>query len=176
VWATSEAFAGRAAAAVERALRRPRSARAAAAEVAEMRALMRKERPAQGPWDLKLTAGGLVDVEFAAQYLQLAFAADGGPLRANTSEALEALQAAGAAEEASLDALLRAFRLQQNLSQVLRLAFDGPHDPRAEPAAFRRLLAKAGGARNWPSLRADLRRSQDAARAAFAAVLKAARP
>ena len=31
---------------------------------------MARERPPKGEWDLKLSPGGLVDIEFAAQYLQ----------------------------------------------------------------------------------------------------------
>jgi glutamate-ammonia-ligase adenylyltransferase len=173
VWASTSAFAARVDAAVERALRRPRSLRRTSADVLAMRALMRKERPAQGPWDLKLTAGGLVDIEFAAQFLQLVAAANGGPLKTNTADALEALAAAGAADPSLLRALHDAWRLQQDLSQVLRLAFDGPQDPADEPLPFRRLLAKAAGFRSWPMLRAELRRSQDTARAAFASVLRA---
>ena len=41
-------------------------------DLREMRALMTRERPAAGAWDLKLSPGGLVDIEFAAQFLQLA--------------------------------------------------------------------------------------------------------
>ena len=78
VWATSPGYAATAAEAVESALRRPRDAVAVAADVAAMRALMARERPADGPWDMKLSDGGLVDIEFAAQHLQLVHAADGG--------------------------------------------------------------------------------------------------
>ena len=69
----------------------PRDLAEAAHDVVEMRGLMTRERPAAGFWDLKLSPGGLVDIEFCAQFLQLAGAADGGPLRQNTAEALTAL-------------------------------------------------------------------------------------
>src|SRR6185436_9144161 len=94
-WATSPGFAAEAAAAIEGALRRPRNRAKLAHDVREMRDLMARERPPKGDWDLKLGEGGLVDIEFAAQFLQLAHAADGGPLRQNTGEALAALRAAG---------------------------------------------------------------------------------
>ena len=42
------------------------------ADVAAMRALMARERPPSGVWDLKLAPGGLVDAEFTAQTLALA--------------------------------------------------------------------------------------------------------
>ncbi len=72
VWASSPAFKVRAEAAIEAALRRPRDAKKTAADVIEMRELMERERPGKGDWDLKLDPGGLVDIEFAAQFLQLA--------------------------------------------------------------------------------------------------------
>src|SRR6204780_1971547 len=45
-----------------------------ARETRAMRALIAREKGDSDPWDLKLAAGGLVDIEFVAQYLQLAFA------------------------------------------------------------------------------------------------------
>ncbi|HEX2561350.1 MAG TPA: glutamine-synthetase adenylyltransferase, partial [Phenylobacterium sp.] len=95
VWASSEAFAEDAAGAIEQALRRPREAKRIAGDVREMRELLERERPPKHDWDLKLSPGGLVDVEFAAQHLQLVHAADGGPLRQNTAEALAAFREAG---------------------------------------------------------------------------------
>jgi glutamate-ammonia-ligase adenylyltransferase len=65
---------------------------------------MERERPPSGPWDLKLSPGGLVDIEFAAQHLQLTHAAGGGPLRPNTAEALAELRDRGMADDAALAA------------------------------------------------------------------------
>ena len=45
-----------------------------ARETLAMRALIAREKGDSGVWDLKLAAGGLLDIEFVAQYLQLAFA------------------------------------------------------------------------------------------------------
>ena len=39
-----------------------------------MRALIAREKGDSDPWDLKLAAGGLIDIEFVAQFVQLAFA------------------------------------------------------------------------------------------------------
>ena len=171
VWSSSPALAADVAAAVERALRRPRDPAATAADVRDMRALMARERPPRGPWDLKLAPGGLVDVEFAAQLLQLQGAAAGGPLRANTGEALAALAATAAAPPDPLAALAHAWRLQGALSQVLRLALAETGDPAAQPARLRALLARTGGAQNWEALQAALTEAQTAARAASARVL-----
>ena len=56
---------------VERVVSRERDRAATAREVREMRALMDAERGASGPFDVKLRPGGLVDLEFAAQFALL---------------------------------------------------------------------------------------------------------
>jgi len=171
VWATSEAFAAQAQAAIEAALRRPRDRAGTVREVREMRELMARERPPKGDWDLKLGPGGLVDIEFAAQFLQLAHAAGGGPLKPNTAQALAAIGAAGLAPARPLADLERAWRLQQDLTQLLKVALEDGADPAAEPAAFRKLLARAGGARDFRQLRSALEKAQAAAHTAYEAVV-----
>jgi glutamate-ammonia-ligase adenylyltransferase len=170
-WATSPAFAAKVAAAIEASLRRPRDPIATARDVKDMRALMARERPPAGFWDIKLVPGGLVDIEFAAQYLQIVHAAEGGPLVAHTAEALEAMREAGLADPAPVNALIQAWRLQQNLSQVLKVALADDADPVGEPKRLQTVLARAGAARDLPSLRAKLQRARDRAHAAYEAIL-----
>jgi glutamate-ammonia-ligase adenylyltransferase len=172
VWASSAAFAHQATEAIEGVLRRPRDAAAVARDVLDMRALMAEERPPHGFWDLKLGEGGLVDMEFCAQHLQLVHAAEGGPLRQNTGESLAALAMAYPARAVMLEGVLRAWRLQQHLSQLLKIALDEGDSPEDEPPAFKTLLAKAGGARAFSILKTRLAASRKAAHAAFAAVVK----
>ena len=167
VWASSPTFAHEAEQAIERALRRPRDPARTARDVSDMRALMARERPPSGVWDMKLSPGGLVDIEFCAQYLQLIGGARGGPLRQNTGEALAGLMTAAPERRVALEALNAAWRLQQSLSQLLKIALEDGADPADEPAAFRALLAKAGGARGFPSLKAKLAGARAAAQDAF---------
>ncbi|MDB5496399.1 MAG: glutamate-ammonia-ligase adenylyltransferase [Phenylobacterium sp.] len=171
VWATSDAFAGAAQAAIDAALRRPRDRAATARHVREMRELMARERPPKGDWDLKLIPGGLVDIEFAAQFLQLAHAADGGPMAPNTADALAAFRDAGLAAAKPLADLERAWRLQQNLTQLLKVALEDGANPEREPAAFRALLARAGGVRDFRQLRAALKTERSAARRAYETIV-----
>ncbi len=167
VWSSDEDFGQRVGQAVERALRRPRDAAATAAEVRAMRSLMERERPASGFWDLKLAPGGLVDAEFAAQYLQIIHASRGGPLRANTVDSLNAMAAAGLADAGDLAALSEAWALQQGLSQLLRAALDERQGAEDEPDAFKQLLATAGGAEDFEALKRNLETVRAAARSAF---------
>jgi glutamate-ammonia-ligase adenylyltransferase len=171
VWASEGAFANEIDAAIEAALRRPRPARAVAKDVREMRALLERERPPSGFWDVKLSKGGLVDVEFTAQYLQLAHAADAGPLRASTVEALKAFGESGLIDPARLSALLEAWTVQQDLSQLLKVALPDDADPSAEPEPLRVLLAEAGGARTFKQLQEKVKSARLAARQAFEAVV-----
>jgi glutamate-ammonia-ligase adenylyltransferase len=171
-WASSTVFAARAAAAIEAKLRAPRDPARTAADVRAMRELMARERPPSGFWDFKLIDGGLVDIEFAAQFLQLIHAPAGGPLRQNTAEALEALAAAKLAPPALLADLAVAWRLQQDLTQLLRVAIARDSDPDQEPSALRTLMAKAAGVRDHRALRAALRRRRQAAHRALYELLE----
>jgi len=175
VWASSPAFAVDAAAAIEAALRRSRDAAATARDVLEMRSLMERERPPSGFWDLKLSRGGLVDVEFAAQYLQIVHAGSGGPLEVHTVEALRTLAELGLVPARDSQALIQAFTLQQNLSQLIRLALADNADPEEEPRGFRELLARAGSSRDFPGLRRKLERARAEARRAFVSILNSKR-
>ena len=61
--------------------------------------------------------------------------------------------------------------MQQNLSQLLRVALEDGADPAGEPAALRKLLAKAGQARDFRSLTAKLASARAAAHAAFESLI-----
>jgi glutamate-ammonia-ligase adenylyltransferase len=138
-----------------------------------MRELMERERPPKSEWDLKLSPGGLVDIEFAAQFLQLIHAGKGGPLHPNTAQALAACREAGLAPANAVADLERAWRLQQDLTQLLKVALDGDADPTGEPRAFRALLARAGGLRDFRQLRTRLTAARGAARKAYDLIVQA---
>ena len=65
-----------------------------------------------------------------------------------------------------------AWTLQQNLSQLLKVALQEAADPSAEPAAFRRMLARAGGCSSFEALKARLETRRAAAREAFLKLVK----
>ena len=56
---------------IGKALSRKREAKKIRADVLEMRGMIDAEKGGEGAWDLKQAPGGLVDIEFIAQYLQL---------------------------------------------------------------------------------------------------------
>ena len=93
----------------------------------------------------------------------------------NTGEALSALRAAGLGAVPALSALETAWRLEQDLSQLLKVALEDGTDPDQEPKAFKALLARAGHARTFATLKTRLARAKLEARAAFEAVMRAER-
>ncbi len=146
---------------VEEAIRdvlvRPRSSAQTAADVRDMRARIEKEKGTRDPWELKQVRGGLVDLEFMAQHMQLVHAAHHPRiLSQNTVAALVNLAEAGLLPPAAAETLLPAARLFNNLTQVLRLCLDGPFDPEKAPEGLKALLARAGEAPDFKHLGADL--------------------
>ena len=171
VWATSEAFGWACSGAVETALRQRRDPAATRADVADMRDLMRRERAAQGFWDLKLSDGGLVDVEFAAQTLQILGAANGGRLTPSTLASLAAARDEGRLSADLADALISSWRMHQALSQTIRLAIADAADPALEPEPFQRLLAHTVGLDDLDELHTALDAVRRRALAASRAVI-----
>src|SRR5258707_9408576 len=90
VVSSTAAFGARVESVIRAALCRPREPDALAADVIEMRRAIALEKGDDDRWDLKFAAGGLVDIEFVAQYLQLLHAAQQPEiLDTSTARALE---------------------------------------------------------------------------------------
>lgn len=107
-------------------LTRSRDERALIADVADMRARIAREFPGRSIWDVKYVRGGLVDVEFIAQYLQLRHGhARPDVLSTSTADALRRLRQAGLLDATVADELLEALMLWHAVQSRLRLAFSG---------------------------------------------------
>jgi glutamate-ammonia-ligase adenylyltransferase len=115
-------------------------------DVLDMRRLMAKEWGTSPIWDIKRAYGGLVDVEFIAQFLQLIHA-ERLPqvLNTTTLTALDQLYETGAINRTDHSDLKEAGSLYGRLTQVLRLCVDGLYDPGKAPAGLNRLVAGAAG-------------------------------
>ena len=164
----SPGLASRVEAAIRNVLTGPRDAGTTLAEVRAMRGRIARDKRDGGPWDVKLAPGGLLDVEFIAQALQLVHAhAHPEILDTNTETALAKAAAAGLLAPADAELLLGACRLYQAVTQILRLAWDGPFAPAAAPGGLCRLLAQAMGEPDLERAEACLVERQAAVRAAF---------
>jgi [glutamine synthetase] adenylyltransferase / [glutamine synthetase]-adenylyl-L-tyrosine phosphorylase len=141
-------------------------------DIRDMRALIAREKPAKGLFDVKLAPGGLVDIEFAAQALQLQHGRDARDVvAANTGEALHRLMAAGLLKASEGEALLTAWRLQSALAQLIALGGTSSFEPAAAREPFRRKLASVAGLPDFRALEGSLREVQAAAHQAMRTVL-----
>lgn len=160
---------------IRTALSRPRDRDKLVMDVVEMRGRMDREKGTSDPWAIKTVPGGLIDVEFIAQYLQLAHAHERPDvLDQNTAEAVRKLAVAGVLDAHSADVLREACTLYHNLTQVMRLALEGDFDPAAAPRGLQALLARAGNLPDFSTLDAYLRETEQAVREVFVKALGSA--
>lgn len=91
-------------------------------DVADMRTRMDQDRHTDIVWEIKNLRGGLVDIEFLAQYLQLKHAHDHPEILSPTTRtALTNLKAAGLLDSDTASKLIQALALWQSLQGLLRL-------------------------------------------------------
>lgn len=157
---------------IGKALSRKRETKKTRADVLEMRRMIAAEKGGEGAWDLKQAPGGLVDIEFLAQYLQLVHGkAYPGILSPETETVLLNAAKAGLVPPPDAELLLPALRSYQALTQLLRLCVDGLFVPEAAPAGLLDLLARAGELPDFPTLDRHLRDTQASVRASFERII-----
>jgi glutamate-ammonia-ligase adenylyltransferase len=141
-------------------------------DVREMRETLAANFAPKSHWDLKFAPGGLVDIEFVAQYLQLREAPNNpAVLDVSTVPALEKLRDSQALDDAAAASLIGAARLQQTLLQILRIAVEGTFEPQQASRGLKQLLASAAGDSDFDALDHRLRTTQSAARRVFEQLL-----
>jgi len=129
-----------------------------ARDVADMRERMAKEHVARRPWDIKHWRGGLVDIEFLAQYLQLRHAHEHPEMLAtNTAQALTNAVSAGALSAEAGTELRQALDISQAVQGLIRLTLAGDFDPAEAPEGLKRALARAANAVDFEGLEATIR-------------------
>ncbi len=147
--------------AIYRILTTPRDPDQVRRDALEMRARMAAQMPETSPWSVKTVRGGLIDLEFIAQALQLIH----GPrhpqlLHQSTVIAFSRLRDAGCLSASKAGRLMAASRFQQSLAQVLTLAVEGPFDPARASPSLRLCLERAGGVARFEALEEELVRTQ----------------
>jgi glutamate-ammonia-ligase adenylyltransferase len=126
-----------------RALCRPRERTALASDVVDMRLRMVRERPSPLPLDVKHIRGGMIDVEFIAQFLMLLHARDHPDvLSSSTAEALRRLASAHLLDAGTAQDLLDALDVWQSLQAGLRLTISGPISDPKQSETDQALLAR----------------------------------
>ena len=139
-----------------------------------MRALIAREKGDSDVWDLKLAAGGLIDIEFVAQYLQLAFAhKHPGVLDVSTRKVVEEAGRGGLITPEQAEILVDAHRLYTDATQFMRLSTSGQFDPDKAASGVKRRIAAASGFPDFEAFAAALGEARKRVRAAFEAILQA---
>ncbi len=165
-------FTARVEDAIRTALTLPRSAEKLKTDALAMRRLLEKEKGSTNPWEVKQVAGGLIDIEFFAQYLMLLHgAARPGIFSATTPDALVRLRDAGLLDAGVAETLIGAYRLYQGLVQLLRLAVDGAFRPADAPRGLADLLLRVGDSPDLSHLEALLAETERTTREIFVAVV-----
>ena len=111
-------------------------------DVADMRRRMARERPARSRWDVKLTPGGLVDIEFVIQHAILMSAADvPGAVIPTSMDAIKAIASAGRLATGDAAVLAEGLAFQLNLQQALRIATGDKFEPEKASTGLKAWLA-----------------------------------
>ena len=163
--AGDSALCGRLAETIEAVLRLPRDPDQLVADVADMRRRIAHEHPRPALWDLKNRPGGLIDLEFIAQYLMLREAAAHPQVfRRTTADALQALAAAGVLPVEALRDLGSATALLRHVLSLLILIVDEVPEDAGFSEADAASLARCAGAVDFARLDADITRATTAVR------------
>lgn len=169
-------LAGRAEASIRAILTRRRKPAKVAAAVAEMRALIAREKGEKNAWDLKLALGGLTDLDFLAQFLVLAYSCDHpGLLARDTASIFAAAREAGLLAGADAAALEHAARLIGDVQLWQRFTVEEAFDPAAVPVRVLNRIATALGRPDTKVIRAEIDEIRAGVRSIFTRVLAAAR-
>ena len=154
-------------------LTRPRDRHIIANDVAEMRRAIALEKGEDDIWDLKYAAGGLVDIEFIAQYLQLVHASETPEiLNISTSQVLENAARLGILSQSTMEVLRPAARLYHDLTQILRLCVSEKFKPETAGEDLLRIMTRAGDAPDFSALEARVRETQAEVRSVLLRVLE----
>ncbi|MGL4441958.1 MAG: bifunctional [glutamine synthetase] adenylyltransferase/[glutamine synthetase]-adenylyl-L-tyrosine phosphorylase [Bosea sp. (in: a-proteobacteria)] len=140
--------------------------------VRAMRAMIADAKGDRQIWDLKLVAGGLTDIDFAAEALTLAHAADHhGLLGSDVGAILAGAAAAGLISPADAETLRAAYRLFNDVIHWQRLTIDGEFDPATVPAPVMRLISRSANAPDEKVLASLLNETFADVRAVFTRVV-----
>ncbi|HWX05589.1 MAG TPA: bifunctional [glutamine synthetase] adenylyltransferase/[glutamine synthetase]-adenylyl-L-tyrosine phosphorylase [Bradyrhizobium sp.] len=158
---------------IREALTRPREPASVAKDVAEMRRAIALEKGEKDVWDLKYAAGGMLDIDFIAQYLQLVHAATKPEiLDVSTRQVLDNAARLGVLPQAAAEILRSAAHLYHDLTQILRLCVSEKFRPESAGEDLQRLLARAGDAPDFSSLAARIKETEADVRRVFREIIE----
>jgi [glutamine synthetase] adenylyltransferase / [glutamine synthetase]-adenylyl-L-tyrosine phosphorylase len=146
----------------------PRELTSLAQDIRAMRELVAQEKGDDGVFNLKLAQGGLLDIEFIAQYLVLGFANKFVDIKQHTTGdvLLQAVTLKVLAKEHG-DKLYEAWAFYSKLEQVLRICFEERFDADKTRPKLRKWLANMVDLPDFSVLKAHLKELQREVRGVF---------
>ncbi len=151
----------------------PRELEVLAKNIKNMRELVAHEKGDDGIFDLKLAKGGLLDIEFIAQYLVLGFASGHPEIASqNTGEILKHAIESGVIKRSYGLELFEAWQFYSTLEQVLRISFEERFNAEKSSQASRKWLANMMDLPDFSVLKAHLKALQEKVREMLLKVLK----
>ena len=138
--------------------------------VAEMRAKIAAAKAPSGPWDAKIGAGRLQDIELFSQMGALA----GGVSNLRVQAGVKGLVRAGLIDQAQSEALMRAYRLFWALNLTTRFLSDTAFDAETASEGAAELVLRETGSKDLASLQAELQSCAAVAAEVIVANLKGA--
>jgi glutamate-ammonia-ligase adenylyltransferase len=158
-------------------LRQPRDAAQIAADVADMRRTIAKEHGTDNSWAVKHVRGGLIDIEFICQYLQLRHAHKApGVLAPRTIDALENLAKAGVLKRSAADDLIAAASLFAGVLAMTRLCQRETFAPETAAPGLKNALARMANVGRFEDLAQKLLDGQAQVRRYFHELIEAEAP
>jgi glutamate-ammonia-ligase adenylyltransferase len=150
----------------------PHDPAALVVDVNGMRKRIAAEYPGRSEWDIKYRRGGLIDIEYITQYLQLRHASKHPEiLCTNTTGALTQIRDAGLIDAQAGNDLIEAVRLWRRLQGMIRLTAGEPFREEEAPTGLRKALAKAGGAPSFEGLKIHMEETADRVRGLYDAII-----
>ena len=161
-------------AAIREVVTRQRDAEELLRDVADMRLRMAESHRAPPFWEVKHLRGGMVDIEFIAQYLILREAARKPEIiAANTNAAIEQLGAEGVITPDTAKTLGEAMQLWRAVQGFLKLTLEGVAlDEEAPPPGLRQGLAQCAGAVDFEALKTVMIETAARVRAIYADIVE----
>jgi glutamate-ammonia-ligase adenylyltransferase len=152
----------------------PRDTAKIAKDVAEMRAMIETEKPPRDAWDLKLVAGGIIDLEFITQFAVLTGNVDGPIIAQSTAEVLTKLKP-DFVDPATTDGLVEAAHLYTGITQIIRLCLNGDVKREDFPPGLGDLICRACDLPDLDRVEAQLGETALSVRKVFSGLLAANR-
>jgi len=148
----------------------PRDAGKLKGDIVSMRRRLLKEKPASGAWDLKLAEGGLMDIDFIAQFLVLSGLPNGN-LNGRDAGHIFLSSGSDTLGESETEVLVSAFSDYSAIMQMVRLCTEKGFDPDTAPKGLIDRLCAVGGFPDLETMQAHLVETEEKVAEIFRAVL-----